>query len=260
MNYGFNIGAAGVIATMHRQDVAANNLANIQTVGFKPDAAFTIPRQAARQEDGLMSMPSNALLERLGAGVLLAPTKTRFEQGSLEQSKNPFDLAIDGEGFLTVSTGSTQGGDTIRLTRDGRLTLDADGKLVTIAGGHAVLDDTGRPITLSRDMDFAVDSNGAVRQNNAQVATLGFVDVPNKSVLKKTGDNLFMLPPGAAKSSVTPTGQIKQYAVEQSAVDPIQAMMAVQNAANSVGTTIRVMQIHDELMNRAINTLGRVNA
>lgn len=262
MNYGFNIGAAGVIAAMHRQDVAANNLANIQTVGYKPDASFTIPRQAARQEDGLMNLPSNALLERLGAGVLLAPNRTSFTQGSITQTRNPFDLAIQGDGFLTVSGGgdSASGGDALRLTRDGRLTLDTRGRLVTVTDGHEVLDDAGRPITLSPGADFTVQTDGSVTQDGQEVAKLGFMDVPNRDVLKKLGNNLFSLSGAAAASRVPATGKVLQYAVEESGVDPIKAMMAVQSAANDVGTTAKIMQIHDDLMSRAINTLGRVTA
>lgn len=259
MNYGFTIGTAGVVAAMHRQDVAANNLANIQTVGFKPDSAFTIPRAAARQEDGLYDIPSNALLERLGAGVLFAPTRTSYTQGTISRTRNPFDLAVQGEGFLSVSVNTTSEGDNIRLTRDGRLTLDQAGRLITATGGHRVLDNSGRPITLNRSQDFNVQTDGTISQAGVRVAKLGFFDVPDRSVLRKTGDNLFSLSPSAASSKVPAKGEILQYSTEDSAADPIRAMLAVQSASNAVGTMSKVMQIHDDLMNRAINTLGRVS-
>lgn len=262
MNYGFNIGASGIIAAMHRQDVAANNLANIQTAGFKPDRAFTIPREAARQEDGLMNLPSNVLLERLGAGVLLAPDRTDFKQGTTTRTRNPFDLAIDGKGFLTVSggTGPNGQGNETRLTRDGRLTLDATGKLVTVASGQAVLDPSGKPIVLNPGRDFAVQTDGTIMQGGSAVAKLGFVDVANPAVLRKVGDNQYALPASAASTRLAPTGRVLQYATEDSGAEAIKAMLAVQSAADLVGTTAKVMQIHDDLMNRAINTLGRVTA
>ncbi len=265
MNYGYNIGAAGVLTALHRQDVASNNLANIQTAGFKPDIAFTIPRQAARQEDGLYNMPSNALLERLGAGVLLAPSRTNFTQGSITPSRNPFDVAIEGDGFLTIAggasgAGGSSAGDQIRLTRDGRLTLNARGNLVTIGEGREVLDKSGRPIELNPAQDVVINGDGTILQNGREVANLGFVDVPNRNVLRKAGDNLFTLSASAARSQVPATGTIRQHAIEESASDPIRAMMAVQSAADAVGTTAKIMQIHDDLMSRAINTLGRVTA
>ncbi len=266
MNYGYNLGASGVLTAMHRQDVASNNLANMQTVGFKPDVAFTIPREAARKEDGLYNLPSNVLLERLGGGVLLAPCRTSFKQGTITPSANPFDVAIEGDGFLTVSGGGTGGaaGDQLRLTRDGRMTLNTRGELVTVADGHRVLDTTGRPITLNPGMDVVIDGDGAIRQGGQQVAALGFVDVPKQlrggTGMHKVGDNLFALSAATANSTVPATGNIRQRAIEESGSDPIKAMMAVQSAANDVGTTAKIMQIHDDLMNRAINTLGRVSA
>jgi flagellar basal body rod protein FlgG len=261
MNYGYTIGASGVIAAMHRQDVAANNLANIQTPGFKPDTAFTIPRQAVRQEDGVMNLPSNTLLERLGAGVLLAPDRTNFNQGTLSKSRNPFDLAVDGKGFLTVQGTGTNGQPETRLTRDGRMTLDSKGRLVTVAEGQPVLDSSGRTITLNPGRDFAVDSDGTINQGGAAVATLGFVDVADRASLRKVGDNQYAVNGGTGGlGKTTPTGRIVQYASEESGSDPIKAMMAVQSAADLVGTTAKIMQIHDDLLNRAINTLGRVTA
>ncbi len=262
MNYGYNIGASGMLTALHRQDVATNNLANLQTVGFKPDVAFTIPREAVRQEDGVYNLPSNKLLERLGGGVLLAPSRTSFKQGSITQSRNPFDLAIEGDGFLTVAAGGAGGaqGDQTRLTRDGRLTMNTRGKLVTIAEGHEVLDSAGRPITLNPSQDFVVYGDGKILQGGQEVATIGFVDVANKQSLRKVGDNLFAMSSSGAASMKPAMGTIRQNAIEESGSDPIRAMMAVQSAADAVGTNAKIMQIHDDLMNRAINTLGRVSA
>jgi flagellar basal body rod protein FlgG len=261
MNYGYTMGTAGLIAAMHRQDVAANNLANIQTVGFKPDTSFTIPRMAVRQEDGVMNLPSNALLERLGASVLLAPDQTSFTQGPITSTHNPFDLAIQGDGFLMVSPSGTTGaagGDSLRLTRDGRLAMNSDGKLVTATGGYQVLDANGRPITLNPAQSFDVDTDGTISQDGQTVAKLGFVDVPRRDVLRKAGDSMFSLSAAAATSRMPATGRVLQYSTEESGADPIRAMMAVQGAADAVSATAKIMQIHDDLMNRAINTLGRV--
>ena len=264
MNYGYNIGASGVLTALHRQDVATNNLANIQTIGFKPDVAFTIPREAARPEDGLFNLPSNTLLERLGGGVLLAPSRTSFTQGTISPSANPFDLAIEGDGFLTVSggAGGSGGADSMRLTRDGRLMLNTRGELVTATNGHQVLDASGRPIVLNPALDVVIMGDGTILQGGQQGAKLGFVDVPKQArgAMRKIGDNLFALSSRGAASVQPATGTIHQQAIEESAADPIRAMMAVQSAAGDVGTMAKIMQIHDDLMNRAINTLGRVTA
>lgn len=263
MNYGYNLAAAGVITAMVRQDVAANNLANIETVGFKPDAAFTIPRQAARIEDRLYDLPSNRMLERLGAGVLMAPVRTIHKQGSLMRTGNALDLAIRGEGFfvLDAGTGGSPGaGRQVRLTRDGRLTLNARGELVTVAGGRAVLDQANRPITLAAGAPVDIDGDGTIRQGGVEVARIRIAVVPNKQQLRKIGENLYSASSMALSSRGDHAGDIVQGHVEQSAADPISAMMAVTNAAGAVAAATRVMSVHDELTGRMVSTLGRVNA
>ena len=117
MNYGLQIAASGVLVQMHRTDVLANNLANIDTVGFKPDWAGALARDPARREDGLLGLPSDALVERLGAGVLAAPTMTSFAQGPIRQTGRDLDAAIRGTGFFVV--GGESGPASLRLTRDG---------------------------------------------------------------------------------------------------------------------------------------------
>jgi flagellar basal-body rod protein FlgF len=260
MNQGYSIGASSVLTAMYRQDVAANNLANIETVGFKPDMAFTIPRQAARQEDGLGNLPSNALLEKLGAGVLLGRNRVSFAQGSLRQTGNPLDVAIEGDGFLQLGAPGDGKSEKLRLTRDGRLTLNKEGRLINAATGLNVLDATDQPITLSPTQRIEIDAAGGIFQGGSKVAELKFVDVPSRESLTKIGDGMFALSSSAAASRSGASGRIVQGSIEGSGVDPIRAMMAVQNAANSVGTAVRIMQINDELTGRAISTLGRISA
>lgn len=259
MNYGFHTSASGVLAAMHRQDVAANNLANLETTAYKPDTSATIARRSAREEDGLYNLPSNRLLEQLGAGVLLAPNRVSFRQGPLRQTGNPLDLAVQGNGFLSVSVnGGSSNQDSIRLTRDGRLTLNDKGQLVTASEGHLVLDSGDRPISLDPRLPTTFDLNGTIRQGGQAVGTLRFTDVPDRTQLRKVGENLFAPSATAFSSRRQADGQIIQGSLEGSGVDPIRAMMAVQNAASAIGSATRLMSIHDDLMGRVINSLGRV--
>lgn len=265
MNYGYNLAAAGVLTAMYRQDIASNNLANIETAGFKVDYSSTMARPAATQEDGLYDLPSNRLLERLGAGVLLTPTRTAFSQGPLENSTNPLDVAMKGDGFFMVHgmKPSANGGPAtreVRLTRDGRMTLDKNGRLVNAASGQSVLDSGQRPITLDPAAGkIAIDRDGTIRQGGQPVGQIGVVDVADRTVLKKEGAGMFSLPAAALSAARPATGDVVQGAVEKSNVDPIQAMMQVTNASNDAAGATRIMSIHDELMSRTINTLGRVS-
>lgn len=264
MNYGYQIAASGLMTAMFRQDVAANNLANIETVSFKPDRAFTIPRDAARIEDHLGDVPSNKLLERLGAGVLMAPTQTDFSQGALDRTGNPLDVAIQGRGFFAVAAGPAVGaaGQQVRLTRDGRLTLNDKGDLVTVTGGRNVLDVSGRPIRLEPGLPIEINGDGTIRQGGSEVARMQVVNVTNTALLRKVGHNLYMAPSDAYNTSDTGfgAGELVQGHVEHSAVDPIRAMMAAQDAAYDVNNATRLLSIQDEITGRLINSFGRVSA
>jgi flagellar basal-body rod protein FlgF len=259
MNYGLQLSASGVLTSMYRQDVLANNLANVDTVGFKPDNVAFRQRSAARIEDGLFNLPSNSLLERLGAGVLVAPNRASMTQGAIDKSANELDAAINGPGFFVVAAGDGRGADTLRLTRDGRFTLGPGGRLQMATTGHAILDAGNRPITLDRAAGpIGINADGSITQHGSTVARINLVDVPDAGALRKEGASLFKIPPGQLAGLRPATGQIQPGAIERSAVDPIQAIMGVTDAASSVAANARMIQLQDDLMNRAINTLGRV--
>jgi flagellar basal body rod protein FlgG len=256
MNYALQLSASGVLTSMYRQDVLANNLANVETVAFRPDIAATRQRDAATQEDALFNMPSNRLLERLGAGVLLEPNRVSTSQGAIEKTGNPLDLAIEGRGFFVVSSGA--GNDARRLTRDGRLTLNADGTLVQAGSGCPVLDSSGDRIRIDAAAGpVEVDDDGAIRQGDAVVGSIQFVDVPDPSSLQKLGNGHFLADP-ASELSPAP-GRVHARAVEGSGVDPIQAIMGITDAAQDIANNAKLIQISDELMGRLIRSVGRVS-
>lgn len=255
---GSNISASGVLTAMHRLDALANNLANIDTVGYKPVSAMTMQRDPARQEDGLAFMPSNDLLERLGAGVLMAPSRVSFRQGPVETTGNDLDIAVEGDGFLVTRTASDGNNDAIALTRDGRMTLNARSELVQAASGLPILDTAGRTIRLRPDETVDIDNRGMIRQNGNQVAQIRFVDVPDRTQLVPEGDGHFR-PSASATSNLQPAGgRILQRSVEGSAVEEVSALLQIQGASSAVSANIGVMSYQDRLAERAINTFGRI--
>ncbi|NJL35078.1 MAG: hypothetical protein HC893_16000 [Chloroflexaceae bacterium] len=86
MYYGIQLSVSGILTNLYKTDVAANNLANASTTGFKPEVATSKFRESAREEDGLGNYPSNELLERLGGGVHLQRNRTDHSQGGLERT------------------------------------------------------------------------------------------------------------------------------------------------------------------------------
>lgn len=258
MNYGVQLSASGVLTSLYRQDVLTNNLANMDSVGYKPDVAATRQRDPVRREDGVGYLPSNALLERLGGGALAARNAVDFAQGPVQDTGQPFDLAIQGDGFFVVRDESDSGKDKLRLTRDGRLATDANGRLVMASTGMPVLDQSGRVIEVRPHQPVKVDGDGRVTQNNEEIAQLRLVSPADRSRLVKQGHSLFKAPPEAFTSTTAATGTIRQNAVERANVDEIRTIMSITTASRDVDANMSLISQHDRLTERVINTLGRV--
>ncbi|MEZ6244186.1 MAG: flagellar hook basal-body protein [Phycisphaerales bacterium] len=258
MNYGLQISASGALTSLYRQDVLSNNLANLETTGFKPDIPATMQRDAARIEDGLPYLPSDPLIERLGAGVLAAPNRVSFAQGPLDSTGRDLDMAIEGDGFFVLQDEHAQGGDRLRLTRDGRFQLDERGRLVSSTTGMPVLDRTNRPVVIRGEGRVGVALDGSLTQNGQAIARLQLVDVPDKSALKKLGANLFAPSANATASFGPIDGRVRQGVLEGSAVNEVAALMAVTSASRDVQANIGMITYHDRMMERAINTFARI--
>jgi flagellar basal-body rod protein FlgF len=254
MNYGLYLSAAGTLASLHRQDVLANNLANIATVGFKPDQVDLRARMPERIENPSALIDEQDLLERLGGGEFSRPTRVGLRQGDLAQSTNDLDLAIEGEGFFVVQSGRGVR-DEVRFTRDGRFTLNAAGELIMTATGLRVLDVNDQPIQLNRGAKIRINGDGTIFQNNAAAGQLQIATVTDTSKLAKQGASLLK----ADAKRQAATGLVRQHFVESSAVDPIMALNAMINASKAVQANATMMQYHDNLLGQAINTLGRVS-
>lgn len=256
MNYGLQLSASGVLTSLYRQDVLTNNLANVNTVGFKPDFVQTRQREVVRSEDNLSYMPSNDMLEQLGGGVLMMPNRTSFAQGPIQPTGNPLDIAIEGNGFFMVQDRSDTTGDGVRLTRDGRMTRDDRGNLIQVATGMPLLDDRGKTIRVPGGATVSINDAGEIEADGLILGRIGLGDVADRSMLKKRGSGLFEVDPQAQHTQGT--GRIHQHSVEGSAVDPIKAMMAMQGASKSVSSNIGIMQYQDRMMEKAINVLGKI--
>ncbi|NUQ69032.1 MAG: flagellar hook basal-body protein [Phycisphaerales bacterium] len=259
MSYGLQLSAAGVLTSMYRMDVYANNLANTDTVGFKADIPAALTRKPVTEEDADAGMlPSNKMLERLGGGTLAFPTATSHTQASLRSTGNDLDLAIQGDGFFVTRDVADAGGDALRFTRDGRFTRNADGLLVMATTGMPVLDVSGNSIKLPNGK-VTVDADGTIRHGQAAVARVQITDVPDRSRLRKQGHSLFTAPADAMSSRFAATGSIRQNHIEESGVDEVRTLLNVTSAARDIESNLAMIQQHDRLMERAIAVLGRVN-
>jgi len=257
MIYGMYLSAGGVLTGMFRQDVLANNLANANTVGFKPDFVALRQRPTASAGATGYAEPRHPL-ESLGGGVLAAPTRISLQQGELVRTGNALDVAIRGEGFFVVNSGEGKGNERLRFTRDGRFTLNANGELVMAATGMQVLDDKDQRIRLEPGSAVSIDSAGRIHQDGQPVARLQVAAAPSVASLRKAGSNLFMLNNTAQVSRQVSPVLLEQGFVEQSAVDPIATLNELINTTRAIDANTRMMQYHDTLTDQVINRVGRV--
>jgi len=250
MDYGLYVSAAGALANSYRQDVVANNLANVDTVAFKRDMALMQGRRTESSQSGGQRY-SNPLLERLGGGLFALPTHTDFSPGSLDLTGSPTDLALDGSGFFQVKHQ-----DQIQYTRDGRFTLDEQNQLVTVTDRLPVLDESGAPITLIPGLKFSVNEAGVVNQAGAPVARLGVVDFEDTRDLKKQGNNLYLYQGEDAPRAVSTP--VKQGALENSGVEAVRQMVDMIKAQRSFQMNLSSLQLQDETLGMAVNRLGSI--
>lgn len=258
MNYGLYLSASGVLTNSYRQDVFANNLANVNTVGFKPDLPTLTPRQPEAIEDHTPFGTANDLLDRLGGGVLAGPQRTSFSAGPVEQTGRDLDVALtDTSSFFAVQQVNPQTGSTdIRLTRDGRLAVDGQGYVVT-ATGHRVLGNNDQPIAVEPGVKLTITPDGRLQQNGADVAQLQVATVNNTDQLEKAGANLFAFK-GNDPRTRSDLVNLRVGALESSGTNAISTMMSVMASSKAAQGNARLIQYHDGLMDKAVNTLGRV--
>lgn len=257
MYYGIQLAASGALTSLYRTDVLANNLANINTAGFKPDMVYTRQRDTARVEDDLPFLPTDDLLERLGAGAHMAPNAVNHRQGDLIHTGNTLDLAIEGEGFFVLRA-LTDGDDTAQhFTRDGRFTLDSSSRLVSVTTGLPVMSDANRPIVIRGEGGVSIDADGLIRQDGDPIARIQVRDVPDRGMLTRVGDGQFALNQQAFSRSFPATGAVRQGMIEGSGVNAVNTMIEVQNSARATGTNIAMIAYQDRMIEQAINTFAR---
>lgn len=252
-SYGIWLSAAGMQVQDHRQALTANNIANSETIGFKRDLAMIQQRRVETQESVGGASFSHSILDGLAGGLNVRPTYQSFAEGSIIQTGKPLDVAIQGEGFLSVSDGNLT-----RYTRDGAFTVTPDGELVLTAGGGRwrVLDDAGDVITINTaGPPPRISADGTVSQGDTVVGKLGLYTTEDKQSLRKVGENLFNAQNIDMESM---DGRFVPEAIEQSNVDVMHELVAMIEATRAYQLNANLIRLQDELTGGAVQTVGRL--
>jgi flagellar basal-body rod protein FlgF len=229
-------------------DLAANNIANQDTVGFKVEelTTRTDPISPPRTTSNLS--PVNYVLD---TGVA-----RDFGQGELSQTDNPMDVALEGPGFFTIQTANGP-----RYTRDGRFTLDATGQIVdrqgepvlSASGAPIVIDPLKGPVAIAKDGSVSQSANG----QSTQLGQLGVVQFANLSALSKQGANQYSETSGQAPVPVT-NAKMVQGMVEHSNVNPVKEVTSLISISRAYDRMQDIMSSTMDLSSKAIDSLGQL--
>ncbi|MCD6273363.1 MAG: flagellar basal-body rod protein FlgF [Deltaproteobacteria bacterium] len=244
------ISAAGALNYQKKLEILANNIANVNTTGFKEDrTTFRIYDMESSETD-----KSTTLSAGKSEPFIPLPSGTQpvFSQGGMRQTGNTLDLAIEGEGFFSIQTP-----DGIRYTRNGSFNLDKDGVLVT-KDGFPVLGDGGEIKIDDDDKIFTVDDEGNISADENQIGRLNIVDFPRPYALSKLGNTLFAVEDKGAKEITAERFQIKQGYIELSNVDVIKSMTEMIEAFRGYESYQKVIKSIDDVNGKAINEIGRI--
>ncbi|HSU65431.1 MAG TPA: flagellar basal-body rod protein FlgF [Tepidisphaeraceae bacterium] len=251
MIYGLYLSATGIMTNSYRQDVVANNLANAETTGFKRDIPVFRQRLMAAQENRTPGSWSDPSLDGLGGGLLTESNHTDFEQGGMEQTGSPLDVAIQGNGFFAVN----EKGKTL-LTRDGRLQLDRSGALI-LTSGQPVLDVKGQPITISPNAtNTVINTTGQILQDGQVAAQLGVFDVPDSSKLTKLGNGLFQSPDPIAP---TTNATLRSEYLESSNVDPTTELADLMDTQRQLEANANMIHTQDSTLQLLVTNVGKIS-
>ncbi len=227
MDRGLYIAASGMLAEMTRQEQIANELANSTTPGYKADRSA----QSGFGELLLSNTRNGRPIGQVGLGVQVDEIRTDLTPGPLQETGDPLDLAIEGEGYFAVRTPAG-----VRYTRNGQFTASAAGTL-TDSFGNEVLGAGGEPVRLRRD--------GTVSAADVGVFALAGA--------RKQGDSLFT---GAAAG--TAAGRVRAGALEGSATDPARSMVEMISSFRSLESDQKAIQTIDETLGEFAGQVGAV--
>lgn len=245
------IGASGMYAQQTKIDVVANNLANVNTAGYKKnrvDFEDLLYHNIARA-NGMIGAPNNSY--RLGAGAAIANTDKVFTAGALKKTNQPLDMAIRGQGFFEV----TLPDGSLGYTRNGAFQVDTQGRLTT-ANGNPLNPSIQVP---SDATSVKVSPTGlvtAVEPGQSKPVEIGQMEVStfvNPDGLKAQGNNIYL--PTASSGAANPstpsqngTGKIAQGYLEGSNVNLINQMMDLIMAQRAYEINSKVVQASDQLL------------
>lgn len=250
---GLYTAASGMLAGQKQQEVIADNLANVETTGYKAnntalhDFHAIVLREVGGNDIVRYGPFQRRLIGVVGSGTFLNDQPVDHSQGTISMTGESLDLALQGRGYLALQTP-----EGIRYTRDGQLRLDAERRLVS-TDGFLVLPEAGDgPITLPPGT-VSIDAEGLLTVDEAPVAQLRLRDFADGDLVRD-GNTRFI----AAGPELPADAIVRQGYLERSNVDAVGAMTSAISTFQSYTTMQRAFQVQLDTLQRAITEVGRV--
>ncbi len=212
----------GSLAQQLRFESITNNLANVNTNGFKKDTLSF---------DKALSMNSYSSVD--------------FSPGPIVHTGNDLDIALEGKGFFKIQTS-----DGVRYTRDGAFSLDSQGRLIT-RSGDSVLGESG-PIVIS-EQNIRINRDGQISDDNGPLETLAIVDFKDLTLLQKEGASRYAFDGEQQDIVKAENPNVQQSYLEKSNVNPSEEMIKMIEAYRNFESVQKAIQSMDEVTNKMVN-------
>lgn len=247
----------GMMNEQNRMDVITNNMANSATNGYKAEGA-TAQSFADVYAVKIKDASEYFVNKRIGdmsMGAQIGETYTDYAQGSFKQTENTYDIALEGNGFFSISFTNKAGQTSTKYTRDGSFTVNTQGYLVT-KDGDFVLGNGNAPIRLNMNTPVTIDTIGNIYQEGNLVNRLAITDFVDYNYLEKYGENLYdMVQGGRTQAS---TARVRQGFIESSNVNIVSEMVNMIQITRAYETNQKVITTIDSTLDKAVNTVGKV--
>jgi len=249
------IGLSRQTALQRELDIVANNIANVNTTGFKADGAVFaefLQNRASSEQFALPDRRMSMVQDRMSWHDM--------NQGTIQQTKGPLDLAIDGEGMMVVQTPRGE-----RYTRNGALQLNNAGELVTLTGDK-VLGDSGPIVLQLTDRDIEITKDGTIKvregvslNTDSTRGKIRLVTFANPQGLRKDGASTFAAPAGVQPTPLADASRnIVQGSVEKSNVRPVVEMSRMIELTRAYTEVATLLQQQSDLRKNSIQQLADV--
>lgn len=241
--------AEGAQAQSRRLEVIANNLANVNTVGFKPDVATFQARLAEAIQQG-DAMHGDRSMNDVGGGISVFDVTTNYTAGNLQRTGNDLDLAIVGNGFFEVDAGNNE----TLLTKAGNFSIDSQNRIVNPAG-MPVLDSGGGEIIIDPQLPWTISQSGELKQAGTSIP-LSLVEPSSTNELIKVGSNMFQAL-GDTRQVDPRMREVRSGFLEMSGTVPTRQMMSMIETSRAFEANTQMIKNQDSMSGSLISRVLR---